>query len=363
MFCDEARLCALLHHPNVVQVYDFGQIGGSYFLAMEYLRGKDLSAVMKALRARRAAVKPSVAAYIAQQVATGLQYAHTLTRMDGRALGIVHRDVTPSNIMLQRTGAVKVLDFGIAQATNLVRQAETGGGRVKGKLAYLSPEQVRIEELDTARLFARRGAWEMLVERLFPGENEFTPANVLLCWSRASRRAEVPAADASSRALEREPGDRGRPPSVPPSSTPPGRTAVRGRCDPDLLATAQPGEARRPTPPAGDVFTSGDPGRRRAPPGLDRRARTERAGGSRIAAQQARLPAPVRRRRGRRSGSRAGGAAVVIVLASGKGGRRGTWSRGPSKGPRSPALIQAARKSPVVAQVFDPAARSVSTSR
>jgi serine/threonine protein kinase len=200
MFCDEARLCALLHHPNVVQVYDFGQIGGSYFLAMEYLRGKDLSAVMKALRAGRAAVSPSLAAYIAQQVATGLQYAHTLTRMDGRALGIVHRDVTPSNIMLQRTGAVKILDFGIAQATNLARQAETGGGRVKGKLAYLSPEQVRLEELDGRSDVFALGVvlWEMLTgQRLFSAENEFlTMRNVLTqpIPPPSSVRPEVPMA-------------------------------------------------------------------------------------------------------------------------------------------------------------------------
>jgi serine/threonine protein kinase len=183
MFCDEARLSALLHHPNVVQVYDFGQIGGTHFLAMEYLRGKDLSAVMKASRAARAAVSPSIAAHVAQQVAIGLHYAHTLSRMDGRPLGIVHRDVTPSNIMIQRTGGVKILDFGIAQATNFARQTETGGGRVKGKLAYLSPEQVRLEPLDGRSDVFALGVvlWEMLTgQRLFSAESEFlTMRNVL----------------------------------------------------------------------------------------------------------------------------------------------------------------------------------------
>jgi eukaryotic-like serine/threonine-protein kinase len=183
MFCDEARLSALLHHPNVVQVYDFGQISGTHFLAMEYLRGKDLAAVMKASRIARAAMNPPLAAYIAQQVAIGLHYAHTLSRMDGRALGIVHRDVTPSNIMLQRTGAVKILDFGIAQATNFARQTETGGGRVKGKLAYLSPEQVRLEPLDGRSDVFALGVvlWEMLVgQRLFSADSEFlTMRNVL----------------------------------------------------------------------------------------------------------------------------------------------------------------------------------------
>jgi serine/threonine-protein kinase len=211
MFCDEARLSALLHHPNIVQVYDFGQIGGTYFLAMEYLRGKDLSAVMKALRRAKGAVSPPLAARIAHQVATGLHYAHTLTRTDGKTLSIVHRDVTPSNVMLQRTGVVKILDFGIAQATNFARQVETGGGRVKGKLAYLSPEQVRLEELDGRSDVFALGVvlWEMLTgQRLFAAENEFLTMRGVLTQpvpAPSSMRPEVPPAlDAIvARALER----------------------------------------------------------------------------------------------------------------------------------------------------------------
>jgi serine/threonine-protein kinase len=212
MFVDEARLSALLHHPNIVQVYDFGQINGTYFLAMEYLRGKDLAAVMKALRAVKSAVQPSIAAHIAHQVATGLHYAHTLSRMDGRKLSVVHRDVTPSNIMLQRTGAVKVLDFGIAQATNFARQVETGGGRVKGKLAYLSPEQVRLEELDARSDVFALGVvlWEMLTgQRLFSAENEVLTMRAVLglpIAAPSSKRPMVPAAlDAIvARALARD---------------------------------------------------------------------------------------------------------------------------------------------------------------
>ena len=214
MFCDEARLSALLHHPNIVQVYDFGQINGTYFLAMEYLRGKDLSAVMKALRRAKGAVSPPLAARIAHQVATGLHYAHTLTRTDGKTLCIVHRDVTPSNVMLQRTGVVKILDFGIAQATNFARQVETGGGRVKGKLAYLSPEQVRLEELDGRSDIFALGVvlWEMLTgQRLFAAENEFLTMRGVLTQPvppPSSKRSEVPPAlDAIvARALQRERG-------------------------------------------------------------------------------------------------------------------------------------------------------------
>ena len=212
MFVDEARLSALLHHPNIVQVYDFGQIHGTYFLAMEYLRGKDLAAVMKALRAVKSAMPPPIAAHIAHQVATGLHYAHTLSRMDGRKLSVVHRDVTPSNIMLQRNGAVKVLDFGIAQATNFARQVETGGGRVKGKLAYLSPEQVRLEELDARSDVFALGVvlWEMLTgQRLFSAENEVLTMRAVLglpIAAPSSKRPMVPPAlDAIvARALERD---------------------------------------------------------------------------------------------------------------------------------------------------------------
>jgi serine/threonine protein kinase len=212
MFVDEARLSALLHHPNIVQVYDFGQINGTYFLAMEYLRGKDLAAVMRALRAVKSAVSPSIAAHIAHQVATGLHYAHTLSRMDGKKLSVVHRDVTPSNIMLQRTGAVKVLDFGIAQATNFARQVETGGGRVKGKLAYLSPEQVRLEELDARSDIFALGVvlWEMLTgQRLFAAENEVLTMRAVLGLAIAppstKRPLVPPELDAIvARALERD---------------------------------------------------------------------------------------------------------------------------------------------------------------
>jgi len=109
MFCDEARISALLHHPNIVQVYDFGHVGGSYFLAMEYLPGKDLSSLMRFLRAAKAAVPPGLATYVAREAALGLHHAHSLRGAGGQALGIVHRDVTPSNIMLLFAGGVKLL--------------------------------------------------------------------------------------------------------------------------------------------------------------------------------------------------------------------------------------------------------------
>jgi serine/threonine-protein kinase len=216
MFCNEARICALLHHPNIVEVYDFGQIGGAYFMAMEYLRGRDLSAVMRALRLRLEAVPPFLAAHIAHQIALGLDHAHAARLPDGRAAEIVHRDVTPSNIMLLRSGGVKVLDFGIAKAAAAARPgpapAPASKGRVKGKIAYLSPEQVRNGEIDGRSDVFSLGVvlWEMLAGmRLFAGDNEFqTLRNVLTMPvpPPSSRHPGVPAAlDAIvARALERD---------------------------------------------------------------------------------------------------------------------------------------------------------------
>ncbi|HVZ73111.1 MAG TPA: serine/threonine-protein kinase [Polyangia bacterium] len=186
MFCEEARITALLQHPNIVEVYDFGQIGGAYFMAMEYLRGRDLAAVMRALRAELASVPFVVAARVARDVGLGLEHAHGARYADGRAAEIVHRDVTPSNVMLLRAGGVKVLDFGIAKAAAAARPETPGTARksrVRGKLAYLSPEQVRNAELDGRSDVFSLGVvlWEMLVgQRLFAGESEFqTLRNVL----------------------------------------------------------------------------------------------------------------------------------------------------------------------------------------
>jgi serine/threonine protein kinase len=183
MFCDEARISALLHHPNIVQVYDFGQVGGSYFLAMEYLLGKDLSSLMRVLRAAKAAVPPNLATFIAREVALGLHYAHALRGASGQSLGIVHRDVTPSNVMLLFAGGVKVLDFGIAKVSTAAEGAAKEGGGVKGKYGYLAPEQARQGDVDArADIFALGVTlWEMLVgRRLFAGKDDLeTLRNVL----------------------------------------------------------------------------------------------------------------------------------------------------------------------------------------
>ncbi len=182
MFCDEARISALLHHPNIVQVYDFGHVSGSYFLAMEYLLGKDLSSLMRFLRAAKASVPPALATFIAREAAIGLHHAHTLRGTSGQPLGIVHRDVTPSNIMLLYAGGVKLLDFGIAKVGATTGASSEGEG-VKGKFGYLSPEQARGADVDgRADVFALGVTlWEMLTgRRLFAGKNDLeTLRNVL----------------------------------------------------------------------------------------------------------------------------------------------------------------------------------------
>jgi serine/threonine protein kinase len=214
MFTEEARISALLHHPNIVQVYDFGQVGTSYFLAMEYLQGKDLASVRRVLRASNLAVPPNLAAFIAHEVAVALDYAHALRTSSGQPLGIVHRDVTPSNIMLLVTGGVKVLDFGIAKAASAVHAHSSG--RVKGKFGYLSPEQARTEEVDgRSDLFALGiTLWEMLTgRRLFAGANELeTLRNVLQkpIPAPSTVRPGIPADldRVALRALERDVGRR-----------------------------------------------------------------------------------------------------------------------------------------------------------
>jgi serine/threonine-protein kinase len=217
-FCEEARITALLNHPNIVQVYDFGHIDGAYFMVMEHVIGKDLSTVMRAVRGRHGAMPPSVAVFIARETARALQHAHTLMLPDGTPGGVVHRDVTPSNIMLLQAGGVKILDFGIAKATALVRQPDASGKapRLAGKLAYLSPELVRGTSVDHRSDIFSLGVvlWEMVAgQRLFAGENESdTLHNVLLqpIAAPSRRRDGIPAVlDAMvARALERDPARR-----------------------------------------------------------------------------------------------------------------------------------------------------------
>ena len=147
MFMDEARLATTLHHPNVVEVFEFGEDGpDQYYIAMEYLHGHDLRRVLSEMAARNMSIRLSHALAIITGVCRGLDYTHHRTNDAGDLLGIVHRDVSPHNVILTYNGRVKLVDFGIAKAANHVSKTRTG--ILKGKVAYMSPEQAMGEHLD-----------------------------------------------------------------------------------------------------------------------------------------------------------------------------------------------------------------------
>jgi serine/threonine-protein kinase len=174
MFVAEARLSARLNHANIVQVFELGNVEGEYFLAMEYVRGRDLVRLLKA-QAGRGNLDPGLGAYVVREVCRALGYAHGLVDDRGQPLRIIHRDVSPSNIMLAFDGAVKLLDFGIAKALAEAGESKTQTGTLKGKFGYMAPEQVEGRDIDhRADLFAAGIVlWESLTaRRLFKGATD-----------------------------------------------------------------------------------------------------------------------------------------------------------------------------------------------
>jgi serine/threonine protein kinase len=147
MFLGEAKLAAQLNHPNLVQIFDFGRAEGSYFIAMEYIDGPTVRLLLARSRDVQRAVPFPIAARIVSSASEGLAYAHDFQDLGtGQPLHLIHRDVSPDNILIGRSGAVKLVDFGIAKATGQSHQ--TQAGTVKGKVAYMAPEQLRGEPLD-----------------------------------------------------------------------------------------------------------------------------------------------------------------------------------------------------------------------
>jgi len=146
MFLNEARLAAELNHSNIAQIYDLGRIAKSYFIAMEYINGRDMRTIVPKAEKQGIPFPMEYSLKVARDVCEGLYYAHRHSDEKGRPLNIVHRDVTPENIMVSFDGEVKILDFGIAKAENLV--SETRAGEIKGKLGYLSPEQINGKAVD-----------------------------------------------------------------------------------------------------------------------------------------------------------------------------------------------------------------------
>ncbi|HEY6476399.1 MAG TPA: serine/threonine-protein kinase [Polyangia bacterium] len=214
MFVSEAKILGMLHHPNVVQVYDFGESDGNLFLVLEYVDGPSLAEAILALREAGRSIPPMVAARIAHQICLALDHVHNLLDADGVPLNVIHRDVTPSNIVLNSAGAIKLLDFGVAKYR--ASQSRSQQGTLKGKPAYLAPETLERGAIDRRiDLFAVGVVLHELLtlEHLFEGDNTAITFNRVLRMpvplpSRV-RRDVPPALDAIvMKSLERDPTER-----------------------------------------------------------------------------------------------------------------------------------------------------------
>jgi len=146
MFLNEARIASRFNHPNIGQIYDLGEKDGQYYIAMEFIHGEDLGRVMRRAWSTGQWVARHIALRIVADACGGLYYAHTRNDDQGRPLKVVHRDISPQNILISFDGAVKVLDFGIAKASDQV--SSTKSGAIKGKFAYMAPEQAAGKVLD-----------------------------------------------------------------------------------------------------------------------------------------------------------------------------------------------------------------------
>jgi serine/threonine protein kinase len=176
MFIDEAKLTARLVHPKIAQTFELGKVDDALFIAMEHVDGIDVLAVLREYAARRRRVEPQLAAWIAHETLDALDYAHNLAGEDGKPLGIVHRDISPSNVLLSSRGDVKLVDFGIARAKDPDRAHKSKSGTLKGKYGYMSPEQVIELPLD-----ARSDVFSVgiVLAELLTGRRLFAAANEL----------------------------------------------------------------------------------------------------------------------------------------------------------------------------------------
>ncbi len=175
MFIDEAKITVQLNHANIAQIYELSQISSSYFIAMEYISGKDMRALFDRCRKRGEPAPIPLTAYLIAMCSEGLDYAHRANDKQGRPMNIVHRDVSPQNALVSYEGEVKVIDFGIAKAAG--KATKTQAGILKGKFGYMSPEQIRGLPLDRRSDVFAIGVclYEMLTgERLFVGDSDFS---------------------------------------------------------------------------------------------------------------------------------------------------------------------------------------------
>src|SRR5215831_15893203 len=199
MFLDEARLSLSLQHANIVQVFDIGHSEDTYFIVMEYVDGVDLKALMEWRRKINRRIPIAHTLYLILEVCKGLSYAHELLNPEtGKPLGIVHRDISPPNVLISKQGEIKVVDFGLAKATSQIET--TDPGVVKGKMSYLSPEAARGEEVDNrADIFAVGILlYEMLTgKRLFYGETDYQTVELV-------RNAKIPPIKPQNPQVEQE---------------------------------------------------------------------------------------------------------------------------------------------------------------
>ncbi|MGI5861045.1 MAG: protein kinase domain-containing protein [Myxococcales bacterium] len=210
MFLDEARLAALLNHPNIVQIFELGEHEGTYYVAMEYVDGMSLRALCRRAAIVRRPIPVPHAAKIISLVCEGLAYAHALC-LEGRPLELVHRDISPENILVSASGAVKIVDFGVAKAA--ICSSHTQGGTLKGKVRYMAPEQIRCDPIDgRADVFALGVVFYELVTGMLPFQGDGTVAVMEAILSKAPipvdrLRPDCPPAIARiiSQALEKSP--------------------------------------------------------------------------------------------------------------------------------------------------------------
>jgi len=217
MFLTEAKLAAQLNHPNVVQIFDFGEAEGAHFLAMEYVDGPNLRALVRRAQELGKPLDPPVAVKIVSLACEGLAYAHEFQDpLTGQPLGLIHRDVSPDNILVSKTGAVKVVDFGIAKAANKSQQTRTGV--LKGKLSYMPPEQLRLQPMD---LRVDVFALGMVLYELLTGARPFDAVDEIAIMQAiihepfipvTARRPDIPQAlrEAVDKAIEKDAAKRYR---------------------------------------------------------------------------------------------------------------------------------------------------------
>ena len=240
MFVDEAKLAAQLSHPNIIHIYDLGKIGQHYYIAMEYVEGQNLRAILNA-RPRRAMPLPvGLDLLIGARLASALDYAHRKRDFDHREMGLVHRDVSPQNVLISYDGDIKLCDFGIAKA--VANASRTQMGALKGKLQYMSPEQAWGRPVDPRSDIFSLGSllFEMLTgRRLFTGDNEISVLEAVReCHVEEPSRAQP----GDPRGVQRHHPQGARQGARRPLSA--RRRAAAGARAGPLLAQAHPGAGR-----------------------------------------------------------------------------------------------------------------------